>query len=215
MRNTYNLQKILLGPYMKLVYYMPLIYVVTNLLFSFAEAEFGEKFEYLKCGKFKVNDSWRTKTCTLDLYHCEMEPGTTYGYCQHDDIFPMTSRTIIGSIVTGFVVGFANAGGAGGGFLIVPLILGFFNYSLKESIEVSYIMVFGGTIGNYAKFGTVRHEFGWGPQVNYDLAMMHFPLLAVGSIYGETYKEFFSDPIIGLLEGGLLVFAGWRCWVRL
>lgn len=75
----------------------------------------------------------------------------------------MNTREIIGTIVSGIVVGFANAGGAGGGFLIVPLIFGFFNYTLKESIMVSYIMVFGGAIGNYIKFGAVPHDYGVGP----------------------------------------------------
>mgnify|MGYP003574010813 FL=1 len=34
-------------------------------------------------------------------------------------------------------------------------------------------------------------------------------------MYGETFKTFFSDPIIGLLEGALLTFAGSRTYIRL
>lgn len=76
------------------------------------------------------------------MYYCLLDAGKTWGYCTHETLFPMSSREIFGSIITGLVVGFANAGGAGGGFLIVPLVFGFFNYNLKESIMVSYIMVF-------------------------------------------------------------------------
>ena len=99
----------------------------------------------------------------MDLYECRLEKGKSWGYCVHEDIFPLNTREIVGTIVSGIVVGFANAGGAGGGFLIVPLIFGFFNYTLKESIMVSYIMVFGGAIGNYIKFGAVPHDYGVGP----------------------------------------------------
>ncbi len=42
----------------------------------------------------------------------------------------MVSREIIGSILTGLIVGLANAGGIGGGPMMVPLVFGFFNYSL-------------------------------------------------------------------------------------
>jgi len=34
-------------------------------------------------------------------------------------------------------------------------------------------------------------------------------------MYGETFKTFFSDPIIGFLEGALLTFAGSRTYIRL
>jgi len=94
------------------------------------------------------------------------------------------------------------------------LVFGFFNYTLKESIMVSYIMVFGGTIGNYMRFGLVRHDSSRGPTINYDIALISFPMLAIGAVYGETFKTFLSDPIIGATEGGVLVFAGWRTWLR-
>jgi len=159
---TKTLQKLLFGK-LRLASYFPLFFLACNLLFEYASAK-TEKMEYMKCGKFDTKYGREiTKKCTLDMYHCEMEEGETFGYCVHDSIFPMNTREIVGSIVTGFVVGFANAGGAGGGFLIVPLVFGFFNYNLKESIMVSYIMVFGGAIGNYIRFGTVPHDFGWGP----------------------------------------------------
>jgi len=79
---------------------------------------------------------------------------------------------------------------------------------------VSYIMVFGGAIGNYIRFGSVPHEFGYGPQVNYDIAILSFPLLAIGAMFGETFKTFFSDPIIGFMEACLLIFAGSRTYIR-
>lgn len=45
--------------------------------------------------------------------------------------------------------------------------------------------------------------------------MATFPLIAVGAMFGETFKTFFSDPIIAALEMGLLIFAGSRTFIRL
>ena len=44
--------------------------------------------------------------------------------------------------------------------------------------------------------------------------MLTFPLLAIGAMFGETFKTFFSDPIIGLMEACLLIFAGSRTYIR-
>lgn len=54
--------------------------------------------------------------------------------CEHNHLFPMGTGEIIGSIVTGIIVGLANAGGIGGGPLMVALLFGIFNYTLKASI---------------------------------------------------------------------------------
>ncbi len=35
---------------------------------------------------------------------------------------------------------------------MVPLIFGFFNYTLKNSIRLSYILVFGGGTGNFSRY---------------------------------------------------------------
>ena len=43
-------------------------------------------------------------------------------------------------------LGFANAGGIGGGPVMVPLVSIFFEYKLKECISISYLL---GSILNY------------------------------------------------------------------
>ena len=51
----------------------------------------------------------------------------------------MTLREIFGLITVGIAVGLANAGGIGGGPVMTPVVLGFFNYSLKKSIWITYV----------------------------------------------------------------------------
>ncbi len=53
----------------------------------------------------------------LDLYHCNSEKK-----CIHKDIFPLTWREIVGCIVIAIMVGLANAGGIGGGPVMVLII---------------------------------------------------------------------------------------------
>ena len=42
-----------------------------------------------------------------------------------------------GSFVLGILIALSNAGGIGGGGIIVPIVLIFFNFSTKESIALS------------------------------------------------------------------------------
>ena len=78
------------------------------------------------------------KSCTnnnncLYLYHCNIKAKE----CVHNPLFPMHYVQIIGVILIGIVVGLANAGGIGGGPLMVSLALGFFNYNIKGNCFLS------------------------------------------------------------------------------
>jgi len=46
------------------------------------------------------------------------------------------------------MVGISNAAGMGGGAIAVPCLLLFFNYEPKEAINIAYIYVLFGGLGN-------------------------------------------------------------------
>ncbi len=47
------------------------------------------------------------------------------------------------------LVGLANASGLGGGILMVPLLLIFFKYDSINAINISFVLVFGGSLANF------------------------------------------------------------------
>ena len=80
------------------------------------------------------------------------------------ELFPLTTREILGFILLGLVIGLANAGGIGGGYIIiksaiiVPILQSVFLYNLKKSIYIGFVTILAGAFGNYFKFAFVRNE---------------------------------------------------------
>lgn len=74
----------------------------------------------------------------------------------------MTLYEILGILVLMLIVGFSNAGGVGGGFLITPVIYFIFNYNVHKSIFNSYLTILGGSIGNLSKNAFLRNNMNGG-----------------------------------------------------
>ena len=146
----------------------------------------------------------------LALYNCSLKKNT----CQHKKLFPMTTREIIGSIIIAIIVGLANAGGMGGGPVMVPLIIGFFNYSLKTGVMISYLLVCGGALGNYCRFGFIRNEKTGGPVINYDIILISIPLLVTGATFGVYANRIFPDLFITIILALVCLQALYRAWNR-
>jgi len=63
-------------------------------------------------------------------------------------IFPLDYSKICYLILMTTMVGISNAAGMGGGAIAVPCLLLFFNYEPKEAINIAYIYVLFGGLGN-------------------------------------------------------------------
>jgi uncharacterized membrane protein YfcA len=99
-------------------------------------------------------------------------------------VFPLTNVEILGSIIILFVSGLANAGGLGGGALMIPILLLIFNFDSQQSIMISYTIVFGGSIGNLIVALRKRDPKTNLPYTNYDIALVSLPILLMGTIVG-------------------------------
>lgn len=112
------------------------------------------------------------------------------------------------------IVGFSNAGGLGGGFLVIPFFLLIFNYSLNDTIDNSYVIVFSGSIGNLITGSMTRHSKTGGPTINYDLTLLSAPLLCMGAIVGVNLKKLIPEPVLVFIELAVLCFALKKCFMR-
>jgi len=96
-------------------------------------------------------------------WQCERLYVYRNGKCIHKDLLnPVTFYELLGIFVLMFVVGFSNAGGVGGGFLITPIIYFIFNYNVHKSIFNAYLTILGGSIGNLSKNAFLRNTINGG-----------------------------------------------------
>lgn len=105
------------------------------------------------------------------------------------------------------IIGLSNAGGLGGGFLVIPFVFWIYNYSLEETINNSYILVLGGSIGNLFTNLRIRHPKTAGPCINYDLTLLTAPLLIMGAIMGVKVKKLLPPVVLVGVEVLVLLFA--------
>jgi len=124
-----------------------------------------------------ITDGHRTETCP-DLYYCKE------GMCVHKDIFPMSKKEIIGTVLIMIVTGLANAGGSSGTALTTLLLLIFFNYNENKGVMIAYALVFGGALGNFINVGFGKNKETGKPQIDYNICLICMPLMLLGTSFG-------------------------------
>ena len=124
--------------------------------------------------------------------------------CQHMDIFPLTSISKIGALSIIIVSAFANAGGIGGGAIIIPIYVFLFNFTIGDSIPLSKATILAGAIVNIFMIFNKRH-----PEsinyflIDYELISYIIPLVLSGTMVGVVLTKFLPSLIIFLI---LIIF---------
>lgn len=112
------------------------------------------------------------------------------------------------------LAGLANAGGLGGGALLTPVLLIFFQYSANKAIMLVYSIVFGGSFGNFVNVAFQRNPKTNKPYVDYNLSVICMPLMTLGAMIGILINKLLA-PI--LMIAGLIIvmiYSGKKLYVK-
>ena len=148
----------------------------------------------------------QNSTCVTNLsekYICN----TTKNICEHETLAKFSKRYIIGAILIILISAFANAGGIGGGSVIVPILTIMFLFEVNEAIPLSKATIFAGAVINV--FFLLNHRNEHNPNkslIDYKLCSFMLPIMMCGTFFG-VYLNFFFPPmvIIALLTGYLIL----------
>lgn len=112
------------------------------------------------------------------------------------------------------LAGLANAGGLGGGALLTPILLLFFQYSANKAIMLVYSIVFGGSFGNFVNVAFQRNPKTDKPYVDYDLSLICMPLMILGAMIGILINRVLAPilMIIGLII--VMMYSGKKIYVK-
>ena len=95
---------------------------------------------------------------------------------------------------------FANAGGIGGGAIIVPVYIFMFDYMTAESIPLSKATILAGAVVNILMIVRKRHPHN--PEeslINYEMTSCMLPLLLSGTMIGVILTKAFPPIIVIVL----------------
>ncbi len=125
--------------------------------------------------------------------------------CVHKEIFPLTFREVIGTSLTTVISGFANIGGKGGGALLSPILLVIFNYGARKAVMLTYILSFGGSLGNFLNVAFQRNINTEKPVILYDFALIAVPLMFMASNIGVLLNRMIAPILIVCLLFYMLI----------
>lgn len=90
----------------------------------------------------------------------------------------------------------ANAGGIGGGGLVVPILLICFNFYTHEAIPLSKIMIFSGAISAFIMNRNLKHPFRNAISIDYNIIMILCSPILLGTMMGVTINRIIPPIVI-------------------
>jgi uncharacterized membrane protein YfcA len=131
-------------------------------------------------------------------------------YQYHKDLFPLSNRDILGTVLCIVGLMIAASGGIGGGGILVPLLILVFGFSPKLAIPLSNFTILGSSLTNFVMNLQKRHPDVDRPLVDWDLIMIMEPLTVAGAVCGTFLAKTLPDWILTLMLVILLAFTSHR-----
>jgi uncharacterized membrane protein YfcA len=119
-----------------------------------------------------------------------MELNNCYqGKCVHKFIFPITFPEIIGLMFILVGSALSNAGGIGGGGLLIPILLLMLKFYTHEAIPISKLMIFTGAVTSFILGFRLRHPTRNSITIDYNIPLLIVPMLLFGTMVGVTLNK--------------------------
>lgn len=116
--------------------------------------------------------------------------------CERESVYRLQKEYIYGALLIILISAFANAGGIGGGSVIVPLLTIVFLYDVSEAIPLSKATIFAGAIINICSLvGKRSMEDPNKSLIDYKLCAFMLPLMMAGTFIG-VYLNFIIPPMM-------------------
>ena len=116
--------------------------------------------------------------------------------CRHKNFFPPTFLEIIGCFTIFLGSAFSNAGGIGGGGLLIPILILILKFETHEAIPLSKIMIFSGALTAFLMGLNKKHPYRKVIAIDYNIAGVMIPMILLGTMVGVSLNKFLPGPLI-------------------
>ena len=157
----------------------------------------------------ETGDSCQTVDDCPSLHSCENH------ICVHKDLFPITAREVIGTIIILTMNALLTAGGVGGGAAYVPYIMLLFEVDLQKAISYAYLCVFGGGLGNLANTIFLKNPKNKRFLINYDVNLIILPALMIGIMIGLICQRVLPPLVTNIILLFVLAYSMYKNSLKL
>lgn len=116
--------------------------------------------------------------------------------CKHKQFFPPTIQEIIGAFLIIIGSALSNAGGIGGGGLLIPILILQLKFATHEAIPISKLMIFTGAFTAFLMGLKNKHPYRNIPALDYNIGGLLIPMLLFGTMVGVTLNKIMPQSII-------------------
>ena len=116
--------------------------------------------------------------------------------CEHKPFSPPSTAEIIGAISITLGSAVSNAGGIGGGGLLIPILILILRFSTHEAIPISKLMIFTGALTAFIMGLKNKHPYRNGIPLDLNVAGLLVPMLLFGTMVGVSLNKVMPPSII-------------------
>ena len=162
----------------------------------------GEELD-MEVSKYRKAPCESDADCGLSQFMvCQQE----FKICVHKSIFPMVPLEIEGSVVLMILMTLAVISGIGGGGIVVPLLMTYYELEMKQAIAVSGFTILTGSIARYFSTINNRHPEKDTTTIEYGLSNVMLPAVLIGSNLGVFFNMIMPSIVLQILLTVLLLF---------
>lgn len=165
--------------------------------------------------------NWNTKfliitllfTCVLDLeldlelkkethneclndQNCDYLNVCINNKCKHKEFLPPATQEIVGVFMIILGSALSNAGGIGGGGLLVPILILLLKFNTHEAIPISKLMIFTGSITAFLMGMRNKHPYRNGIPLDLNIAGVLIPMMLFGTMVGVSLNKVLPPLVI-------------------
>lgn len=126
--------------------------------------------------------------------------------CVHKEFLPATIHEIIGGILIIIGSALSNAGGIGGGGLLIPILILQLKFSTHEAIPISKLMIFTGALTAFLMGLKNKHPHRNVIALDYNIAGVLIPMILFGTMVGVSLNKVMPPSIILISLTIVLIF---------
>ena len=121
-------------------------------------------------------------------------------------MFPMLDIEFAGCFFCLFIVMMANAGGLGGGGVVIPVGIAFFKFDTREAIALSNASVFISSLERFILILSKKHPTkSFGVIVDYNIASLMLPSIILGANVGVILNLILPTVVITIVFTIILI----------
>ena len=128
----------------------------------------------------------------MDFNICDL----TSKQCTHKSLQPFSLSEAFGVIFILIGSALSNAGGIGGGGLLIPILLLILKFYTHEAIPISKLMIFTGALTSFILGFKQSHPYRNAITIDYNIPFLIVPCLLFGTMVGVSLNKVLPPWII-------------------